>query len=164
MEWADEKFCVLKWAYLNRACCNASWVTGYLHTAPWIKPGWVTSIYVVVKWETSSCWGFLGVLLVIFTYGYCQREDKSKLLQLIWNIILTFLAEAKSNNILLADYLYETLLSLKKNPMIIWKCFWLVLKFLNLIHISRIMLSLLFCFLPFYERGHHVLTPHTSWS
>lgn len=47
---------------------------------------------------------FFHGLLVIFTSGYCQREDKSKVLKLIWNIILTFLAEAESNNGVLADY------------------------------------------------------------
>lgn len=63
----------------------------------------MTNVYIGVEWGAGSGWGFFSVLLVIFTCGYCQKEDKSKLLQLIWNIV-SFLAEAKSNNILLADY------------------------------------------------------------
>lgn len=47
---------------------------------------------------------FSRVLSVIFSCGSCQWEDKSKVLQLIWNIILTFLAEAESTNVVLADY------------------------------------------------------------
>lgn len=37
------------------------------------------------------------ILSVIFTYGYCHREVKCRLLQLIWNSVNSFLAEAKSN-------------------------------------------------------------------
>lgn len=40
---------------------------------------------------------FLNVLSVIFTSGYCHREEKYRLMQLIWNSVHIFLAEAKSN-------------------------------------------------------------------
>jgi len=40
---------------------------------------------------------FLNVLSVIFTSGYYHREEKCRLLQLIWNSVHTFLAEARSS-------------------------------------------------------------------
>lgn len=51
---------------------------------------------------------FFYVLSVIFTSGYCHREDKCGLLHLIWESVHTFLAEVGSNKDCIHNFLMIT--------------------------------------------------------
>lgn len=63
----------------------------------WGAVGWV-GFGVVVVWFLF--WGFLlfsNVLSVIVYFWFCHREDKWRLLQVVWNSVHTFVAEVKSS-------------------------------------------------------------------